>query len=196
MMPVTVPLVAPLTVRVSPSPGNDPAVIWTAAKLSSVSSASVTLSAGESDTAAAFSLIRGVCRSTVMRGRVIDGHDRDKRDRGLAVVYAVVDDNFDDAVSRNRIVASRAEADRLQRSLVVSEGGDAGERQEPGDRVVSGSGDAARQTPVTVSSIAALRVRQRDGGRSEVVLPISGSPMRVSVSAIATGVPFSVNVVR
>ena len=29
-----------------------------------------------------------------------------------------------------------------------------------------------------------------------IVLPISGSPMRVSVSAIATAVPFSVNVVR
>ena len=28
------------------------------------------------------------------------------------------------------------------------------------------------------------------------VLPKSGSPMSVSVSAIATGVPFSVNVVR
>ena len=31
---------------------------------------------------------------------------------------------------------------------------------------------------------------------ASVVLPISGSPMRVSVSAIATAVPFSVNVVR
>jgi hypothetical protein len=49
-MPFTMPLVAPLTVRVSPSPGNDPAVICTAAELSSVSSASVRLADGESNT--------------------------------------------------------------------------------------------------------------------------------------------------
>jgi hypothetical protein len=49
-MPVSVPLVAPLTVRVSPSPVNDPAVICTAAKSNSVSSTSVRLADGESNT--------------------------------------------------------------------------------------------------------------------------------------------------
>ena len=67
-MPVTVvPLVSPLTVRVSPSPGNDPAAIWTAAKLSSVSSKSVRLADGESNTGAASSTYVAD-GSTVMAG--------------------------------------------------------------------------------------------------------------------------------
>ena len=101
------------------------------------------------------------------RGRVIGRHDRDKRERGLAVVYSVIDDDLNDAVSRNRIVASRAEADRLQRSLVVGERSDVGERQGSGGRVVSGSGDAARQRQGGGQQIADLRVRQRDGRRSD-----------------------------
>ena len=105
-------------------------------------------------------------RHGVDRG-VVDGHDRNKRGRGLAVVYSVIDDDLNDAVSRNRIVASRAEADRLQRSLVVGERGDAGERQDSGDRVVAGSHDASRQRAGSRQQVASLRVRQRDGRRSE-----------------------------
>src|SRR4029453_12177633 len=84
------------------------------------------------------------------RGRIIGRHDRDKRDRGLALVYAIVDDNFDDAVSRNRSVASRAEADRLQRRLVVGERSGVGERQGSGDRVVRETIPPGR-TPDTAS---------------------------------------------
>ena len=62
VMPFTVPLVAPPTVRVSPSPGNEPAVILTSAPLRTVSSASVSVTAGESNTAAPFSWNVGVCR--------------------------------------------------------------------------------------------------------------------------------------
>ena len=100
--------------------------------------------------------------------RVVDGHDPDKRDRGLAVVYSVIDDNCDDAVSRNRSVASRAEADRLQRSLVVGKQSDPGERQDFGDRVVAGSGDTAPATTGWPSADRRLRVRQRDGCRSDI----------------------------
>ena len=54
-MPLAVPLVAPLTVKVSPSPGNEPSVILTSAPLRTVSSVSVSVTAGESNTAALFS---------------------------------------------------------------------------------------------------------------------------------------------
>ena len=162
-MPVTVPLVAPLTVRVSPSPGNDPAVICTAAELSSVSSASVTIERRRKRYRGGILLVGGV-RDRRARARHWPRHDRDKRDRGLAVVYSVIDDDLNDAVSRNRIVASRAEADRLQRSLVVGERSDAGERQGSGGRVVSGSGDTARQRAGHGQRVTCLRVRQRDGG--------------------------------
>jgi hypothetical protein len=102
-------------------------------------------------------------RHGVDRG-VVDGHDRNKRGRGLAVVYSVIDDDLNDAVSRDRIVASRAEADRLQRGLVVGKRSDVGERQGSGDRIVRGSGDTARQRQGGGQQIADLRVRQRDGG--------------------------------
>jgi hypothetical protein len=108
-------------------------------------------------------LIRGIYCDRE-RGRIIGRHDRNKRGRGLAVVYSVIDDDLNDADPRNRSVASRAEADRLQRRLVVGERSDVGERQGSGDRVVSGSGDTARRRQGGGQQIADLRVRQRDGG--------------------------------
>ena len=122
-MPVTVvPLVAPPTVRVSPSPGNDPAVIWTAAALSSVSSKSVRLADGESNTGAAFSTYVGGRIDCDGRGVVRRG-DTDQCGRHIAVVRAVVDHHLDEAVCRAGIVAGVAVENLLQRGFVFSQRG-------------------------------------------------------------------------
>ena len=60
-----------------------------------VVSAPLSLSATETPTIGEVLSSATVCPpGTVSIGRVVDGHDRDKRDRGLAVVYAIVDDNL------------------------------------------------------------------------------------------------------
>ena len=78
VMPVTVPLVAPSTVRVSPSPGNDPAVICDGGEVELG-----VVRVGDAERRrkryrGGILLVRGI-RHDVMRG-VIDGHDRDKRE--------------------------------------------------------------------------------------------------------------------
>ena len=66
-MPFTVLLVMPPTLRISPSPGNEPAVMLTSAPWSSVSSASDRAAVGASTTGAAFSTY-AADGSTVMTG--------------------------------------------------------------------------------------------------------------------------------
>ena len=126
--------------------------------------------------------------------RVVRRGDTDQCRRHIAVVYSVIDDNFDDAVSRDRIVASAAEADRLQRSLVFSERSEAGEREDAGTGIVAGRGDRSRQRPADRQQIADLRVRQRDRRGSDIrAADIGDGGIGVCDRHRA---PFSVNVVR
>jgi len=66
-MPFTVLLVMPPTLRISPSPGNEPPVMLTSAPSSSVSSTSDRVASGASTTAGAFS-VYAADGSTVMTG--------------------------------------------------------------------------------------------------------------------------------